>query len=215
MMVRLAGWLRPLLLMLLLYTMIQPQPSAAQQPSRDDAHGDTGSAGLAAQLASAVGDSPNAPTPALRPEARYLFYDILEHEQLNKQRKGFMYALKIAQSLGRELVLHRLRVRKYDPAAQHKLSHWRTGQGRPPFTHVFFPWRKYFNISRLTAGLPPVHEFDVLMHALGAGGGGIQSGSSSGDFEFDHVLYMNSLLEGRRDMVGIHDRQVKYTDTPA
>ena len=24
-------------------------------------------------------------------------------------------------------------------------------------------------------------------------------------FAFDHVLYMNKLLEGRRDMVGIHD----------
>ncbi len=192
----------PLLLATLLDSLVEVHPSAAQ-PSPPDAHGDAASAGLAAQLASAVGaGGPNVPT--LSPDARYLFYDILEHEQLNKQRKGFMYALKIAQSLGRELVLHRLRVRKYDTGAQQKMSHWK---GRPPpFTHIFLPWRKYFNMSRLAEGLPPVHEFDVLMHALGAGG----AGASSGDFVFEHVLYMNSLLEGRRDMVGIHDRQVEF-----
>ena len=163
---------------------------------------DGSAAGLASQLASAVS---NVPSPTLSPGARYLFYDILEHEQLNKQRKGFMYALKVAQSLDRELVLHRFRVRKYEKGAQQKLS-----QGRSPlFTHTFFPWRKYFNMSRLAAGLPRVHEFDVLMHALGAGGGGNESAIGSGVFSFDHVLYMNSLLEGRRDMVGIHDRQVK------
>lgn len=148
---------------------------------------DDDSAGLAFQLANAVG---NVRMPTINPDARYLFYDILEHEQLNKQRKGFMYALKIAQSLRRELVLHRLRVRKYGGGGSQQ-------QGKAPsFTHTFFPWRKFFNMSRLTDGLPRVHEFDVLLHALGGG------------FAFDHVLYMNSLLEGRRDMIGVHDRQV-------
>ena len=188
----------------------QTLPKVVYDGSDDNAHvdarpktpGDGSAAGLASRLASAVA---NVPSPTLTPDTKYLFYDILEHEQLNKQRKGFMYALKIAQSLDRELVLHRFRVRKYEAGAQQKLS-----QGRsPPFTHTFFPWRKYFNMSRLAAGIPRVHEFDVLMHALGAGGSEIESATDSGGFAFDHVLYMNSLLEGRRDMVGIHDRQVK------
>ena len=59
-----------------------------------------------------AGSAGGAPAPALDPTARYLFYDIVEHEQLNKQRKGFMYAYTVARTLGRELVLHRLRVRK-------------------------------------------------------------------------------------------------------
>ena len=154
-----------------------------------------GGGGLTASLADAVAEAA-MPAPMLQPEARYLFYDILEHEQLNKQRKGFMYALKVAHGLGRELVLHRLRVRKYEAGAQQKLSHW---QGRPPqFTHTFYPWRKFFNMSLLSEGIPRAHEFDVLMFELGAG--------EQDGFTFDHVLYMNKLLEGRRDKIGIHDR---------
>ena len=35
---------------------------------------------------------------------KFLFYDILEHEQFNKQRKGMMYAYNLAQALDRTLV---------------------------------------------------------------------------------------------------------------
>ena len=190
--------------------------------------------GLAAQLAASVG---SAAPPPVDPEAKYLFYDILEHEQLNKQRKGFMYALTVARALGRDLVLHRLRVRKYEKPdkAQHSLDHWK---GRPPaFTHAFYPWRKFFNISLLSSGggggargggaATKTHEFDVLMHShsaaaaaaaavAGEGAGDIDA-DEAGDhnhndysnhnsvFMFDEVLYINKLLEGRRDMAGIHD----------
>ena len=57
-----------------------------------------------------------APSERARPAAadagaKYLLYEITLHEQLNKQRKGFMFAVGLAQRLGRELVLAPLRAR--------------------------------------------------------------------------------------------------------
>ena len=129
---------------------------------------DDGASGLAAQLASSVQLSPQPgfSTPTPRPDARLLFYDILEHEQFNKQRKGFMYALTVARSLGRELVLHRLRVRKYDGARS---------RAQGVYSHGFFSWRRFFNMSQLATGEPPIHEF-VRDNLFGSSPGLDQSG---------------------------------------
>ena len=137
--------------------------------------------GLKAQLRDAAGQSEQATDVAPDPGAKYLFYDILEHEQLNKQRKGMMYAYTVAKSLGRRLVLHRLRVRKI--------------QGRPTvgryqahYTHEFYPWRKFFNMSHMQGDVP-VHEFDQLLLNLS---GGENVGF---EFYFENVFYLVKLLE--------------------
>ena len=116
------------------------------------------------------GDLPSVVAPPWsatpRPDPRFLFYDILEHEQFNKQRKGFMYALTVARSLGRELVLHRLRVRKYDGARS---------RAQGVYSHGFFSWRRFFNMSQLATGEPSIHEF-VRENRFGSSPGLDQSG---------------------------------------
>ena len=145
------------------------------------------SAGLASQLAeSAASLSQDPAQPKPDPNSKFLFYDILEHEQFNKQRKGMMYAYTVARALGRNLVLHRLRVRKYAKAGG-------SGQRGPPqYTHIFYPWRKFFNMSAMQGDVQ-VHEFDQLLHTLGT-----FNRNGKFDFEMDHVFYMNKLLEGDR-----------------
>jgi hypothetical protein len=165
-----------------------------------------GGSGAMAQLADAVvSTSPQRDSGGPKPDpgAKYLFYDILEGEQFNKQRKGFMYAYSIARSLGRRLVLHRLRVRKPSrPGVGRKLIYT-----QQYYTHEFYPFRKFFNMSHMRGDVP-VHEFDELLHSLHAMD---TSGSSKQDlaaatgaelseiqlaFSFDVVLYMSKLLEG-------------------
>ena len=162
-------------------------PTAAALMALTTGAAAAGGSGVHAQLQQMAAASPqpdSAPPGVHDPSARYLFYDILEHEQLNKQRKGMMYAYTVAQSLGRQLVLHRLRVRKIEGQPQ---------GSRPVYTHEFYPWRQFFNMSYMQGGVP-VHEADQLLHALVSGAPG-SDGAEFG-FAFDTVLYANKLLEG-------------------
>jgi hypothetical protein len=154
---------------------------------------DSPASGVGTLLARAAKRAPQG-APAVDPNAKYLFYDIIEHEQFNKQRKGMMYAYNLAKSLGRQLVLHRFRVRKYSKKQPQNNPH------RPAYTYEYYPWRSFFDM-RAIQGDVVVHEFDQLLHKLdGAGDGG------DFKFAFEQVFFMNKLLEG--------DREVRIDDTP-
>ena len=82
--------LQCLLLLLLLLSAMLSAAAAAADPAWQTA--------VASQLASLPPAAPYEFPPGGK--ARFLLYDILEHEQFNKQRKGMMFAYTIAQALG-------------------------------------------------------------------------------------------------------------------
>jgi len=92
---------------------------------------------------------------AAQPAERFLLFDVIFHEQVNKQRRALMFYLDRAMRLKRTLVLPRMRLLR-----------------REGGTHRFAPdaeyvdWGELFNVSRLSV-LHPVIELDQYLELHG------------------------------------------------
>ena len=93
-------------------------------------------------------------TPVLRIAAleRYLLFDPIPHEQLNKQRRALMFYLDLAMRLKRTLVLPRPRLVRKD----------QYGRFLPDSEYV--RWSEMFNVSALNK-LHPVVELETFLES--------------------------------------------------
>jgi hypothetical protein len=106
------------------------------------------------------GDAPAGPpssSPVVRIAQRhqYLLYDVIFHEQVNKQRRALMFYLDLAMRLKRTLVLPRTRL----------LQRKRGGGSQFESTAEYVGWGELFNVTTL-GKLHPVMELDqyVALH---------------------------------------------------
>jgi hypothetical protein len=89
-------------------------------------------------------------------EEQFLLYDVIFHEQVNKQRRALMFFLDLAMSLKRTLVLPRTRLLR------------RVGRGSqfaPDAEYV--AWGELFNVSALSK-LHPVMELEQFVELHGS-----------------------------------------------
>jgi hypothetical protein len=83
---------------------------------------------------------------------RYLLFDPIPHEQLNKQRRALMFYLDLAMRLKRTLVLPRPRLVRKD----------QYGRFLPDSEYV--RWSEMFNVSALNK-LHPVVELETFLES--------------------------------------------------
>jgi len=84
-------------------------------------------------------------------EAKYLLFDVIPHEQLNKQRRAYMFYLDLAMRLKRTLVLPRGRLVRKD------------AQGRFLNEQAeYVRWGELFNLTALNK-LHPVMELETFL----------------------------------------------------
>eukprot|EP00322_Chrysochromulina_rotalis_P013330 CAMPEP_0115855074 /NCGR_PEP_ID=MMETSP0287-20121206/14357_1 /TAXON_ID=412157 /ORGANISM="Chrysochromulina rotalis, Strain UIO044" /LENGTH=727 /DNA_ID=CAMNT_0003309221 /DNA_START=45 /DNA_END=2228 /DNA_ORIENTATION=+ len=95
---------------------------------------------------------PPAKTPVQRIQQRkrFLLFDVIFHEQVNKQRRALMFYLDLAMRLKRTLVLPRTRLLR------------RTGANRFAPDAEYVGWGELFNVSQLAA-LHPVIELEQYL----------------------------------------------------
>jgi peptide-O-fucosyltransferase len=86
------------------------------------------------------------------PATRYLLFDVVPHEQLNKQRRALMFYLDLALRLDRTLVLPRARLLRHSPTAGASSSD----------AYEYARWGELFNVSALSKLHPVVELEDFL-----------------------------------------------------
>lgn len=104
--------------------------------------------------ASSEASPPSTPAARIAQKQRYLLFDTIFHEQVNKQRRAFMFYLHLAMQLKRTLVLPRTRLLRRIP---------KSTQFDP--TAEYVPWGDLFNVSALSL-VHPILELEqfVALH---------------------------------------------------
>lgn len=108
----------------------------------------------AAANADAGAAPPPSPVVRVAQKHRYLLYDVIFHEQVNKQRRALMFYLDLAMKLKRTLVLPRTRLLR---KARHGFNFDSNAD--------YVGWGELYNVSTLSR-LHPVMELDqyVALH---------------------------------------------------
>jgi hypothetical protein len=105
-----------------------------------------------------VTSAPPAAPPNVRIDQRqrFLLFDVIFHEQVNKQRRALMFFLDLAMRLKRTLVLPRTRLLRRLPGPRSQFA--------PEAEYV--GWGELFNVSELVR-LHPVYEIDQYLELHG------------------------------------------------
>ena len=119
------------------------------------------SAAAVALLAFQTSEAPEAPPPSptarIAQRQRFLLYDTVFHEQVNKQRRALMFYLDLAMRLKRTLVLPRTRLLRR--------AKFRSGSQFEPNAD-YASWGELFNASAL-ARAHPVMELEQFVELHG------------------------------------------------
>jgi len=95
-----------------------------------------------------------APVDRIASLRRYLVFDVIPHEQLNNQRRAYMFYLDLAMRLKRTLVLPRGRLVKKDAFGRFLLDQ-----------SEYVRWGELFNVSALNK-LHPVVELETFLEQV-------------------------------------------------
>jgi hypothetical protein len=87
-------------------------------------------------------------------EERFLLFSVADYEQLNKQRRGLLYYMRLARQLGRTLVLPRAHQLRKDKRAWTRGQEAMRATWNAPGALTYIPMSGAYNLSRLYEYVP-------------------------------------------------------------